>query len=165
MTYRSLGDGTVSSFANTCTLVQIMDLFWLSPLYHTILTEAAACKIEGFIMATTSELELKELKTRDEFIRALKDAGDKLMVVDFFASWCTPCVKIVPFVRELAATYTNVVFCKVNVDENTETAEYYGIKAMPTFMLFRNGFKIERLQGADRERLKALIDQHYTEEK
>lgn len=114
-------------------------------------------------MAAAS-LELKELKTREEFNKALKDAGEKLVVVDFFASWCTPCVRIVPYVRELAETYTNAVFYKVNVDENTETSEYYGIKAMPTFILYKSGFKIERLQGADQEGLKALIEQHYTEE-
>ncbi len=109
-------------------------------------------------------LELKELKTREDFNKALKDAGERLMVVDFFASWCTPCVRIVPYLRELAEAYSNAVFYKVNVDENTETAEYYGIKVMPTFILYKSGFKIERLQGADQDGLKALIERHYIAE-
>ena len=111
-----------------------------------------------------ASLELKDLKTRMEFNRALKDAGERLMVVNFYASWCTPCVRIVPFVRELAENYPNAVFHKVNVDENTDTAEFYKIMAMPTFILFKNGVKIERFQGADQNALKAAVEKHYVPE-
>ena len=100
------------------------------------------------------------LKTRDEFNKALREAGEKLVVVDFYAVWCTPCQRIVPRLKEIVEKFPEVNFYKVNVDENSETTEHFSVTAMPTFILFRNGAKIERLKGADSEGLEALVEKH-----
>lgn len=106
------------------------------------------------------EEEKNLLKTRDEFNKALREAGEKLVVVDFYAVWCAPCQKMGPRLKEIEEKFPEVNFYKVNVDENCETTEYYGVTAMPTFILFRNGAKIERLKGADSEGLEALVEKH-----
>jgi thioredoxin len=95
-----------------------------------------------------------------EFDKALSAAGTKLVIVDFFADWCGPCVQIAPIFAELATKHTNCAFVKVNVDENQETSAKYQVSAMPTFVYFKNGKEIERVQGGDVDRLKALIETH-----
>ena len=71
------------------------------------------------------------MATKADFDKCLADAGDKLVVVDFTATWCGPCQHIAPVVVQLAEEMPDVVFIKV--DENDETAEACGISSMPTF--------------------------------
>ncbi|GMH64189.1 hypothetical protein TL16_g03907 [Triparma laevis f. inornata] len=98
-------------------------------------------------------------------------AGDKLVVVDFTASWCGPCQMIAPifaqlaetygdvvFVKvDLAETYGDVVFVKVDVDANEETAAACEISAMPTFQYYKGGAKVDELVGASKEGLEGKI--------
>merc|ERR1711924_271331 len=70
---------------------------------------------------------VKQLKTKAEFDAALAAAGGKLVVVDFTATWCGPCQMIAPLFGELAEKNPDVVFVKVDVDENQETAAACGI--------------------------------------
>ena len=88
-----------------------------------------------------------------DFGEALKAAGDKLVVVDFFATWCVPCKKIAPYLEELAEGNENVVFLKVDVDVLEETAADQDIAAMPTFLFFKNGAKVDEVVGASTEKL------------
>jgi thioredoxin 1 len=62
------------------------------------------------------------------------------VVVDFWAEWCGPCKMIAPFLEELAADKSEaVVVAKVNIDDNPLTPTKYGVRGIPTLMLFRNG--------------------------
>ena len=71
-----------------------------------------------------------------------------LVVVDCWAAWCAPCRAIAPIVEELAKEYSGkVVFGKLNVDENPETAEKFGIKAIPTLLVMKNGAEVDRIVG------------------
>lgn len=98
------------------------------------------------------------LKSKDEFRRAMIDAaGDQLVVVDFFATWCTPCQHLLPDLLKLEQKFPGVLFYKINVDENVETTEYYSVTVMPTFILFKNGAKVDQLQGVNLDALRELI--------
>lgn len=101
-----------------------------------------------------------ELKTKDEFKKALNDAGDKVVAVDFTASWCGPCKMIGPKFVEFANEFKEMLFYKVDVDENSETAEAEGISAMPTFKFYKNGAEIDNMMGADANKLKQLCEKY-----
>ncbi|EKX50171.1 hypothetical protein GUITHDRAFT_85403 [Guillardia theta CCMP2712] len=100
------------------------------------------------------------LNTRKEFDDCLKSAGSKLVVIDFFATWCGPCKIISPFFHELSEKYPHVVFAKVDVDQNEETAQSCGISAMPTFQFYKNGNLVHTMRGASKEGLLQGIQEH-----
>jgi thioredoxin 1 len=69
-------------------------------------------------------------------------------LVDFWAPWCGPCRVVGPVLEEIAASREDVRIVKLNVDENQQTAAAFGILAIPTMVLFRNGQEAKRIQGA-----------------
>ncbi|CAM9478165.1 unnamed protein product [Scytosiphon promiscuus] len=91
---------------------------------------------------------------------ALSNAGSKLVVIDFHATWCGPCKRIAPFLAQLSETLTDVVFLKVDVDENSEASEQYEVEAMPTFKFLKNGEVIATITGADEASIEAAARQH-----
>merc|ERR1711959_730941 len=106
----------------------------------------------------TKKQMVKVLATKAEFDEALKD--EKLVVVDFTASWCPPCQMIAPKFAEHAETVAEyAVLVKVDVDENSETSQACGISCMPTFQFYKSGAKVHEIQGADFEGLKAKIEE------
>jgi thioredoxin 1 len=71
-----------------------------------------------------------------------------LVVVDCWAAWCAPCRAIAPIVDQLAKDYTGkVVFGKLNVDENPETAQRFGIMAIPTLLVMKDSKEVDRVVG------------------
>ena len=65
--------------------------------------------------------------------------ADKPVIVDFWAEWCGPCKQISPHLEELAAENDGVKVVKVNVDDNVMTASRFGVRGMPTLMIFKDG--------------------------
>jgi thioredoxin 1 len=83
------------------------------------------------------------------------------LIADFYATWCPPCKQIAPIYAKLSDTHTTAggfVFVKINVDEQNEIAAQYGIQAMPTFLLFKDGKKVEEVKGANPPVLKKIIE-------
>lgn len=102
-----------------------------------------------------------EVKTKAEFKSKLEEAGDKLVVIDFHATWCGPCKRIAPFVGTLAEQHkSKLVVLKVDVDEIEELVSEYSIDVMPTFVFMRKGEHIDTLSGSNEEKLKDLIEKH-----
>jgi len=86
----------------------------------------------------------------------------KPVLVDFWAEWCAPCRMLAPTVAVVADHYgdtENVV--KLNVDDNPSTAQRYGIKGIPTLILFRDGKEVERVVGAtSKESIMKMIEKY-----
>ncbi|HUM66020.1 MAG TPA: thioredoxin [Chitinophagaceae bacterium] len=74
--------------------------------------------------------------------------SDKPVLVDFYADWCGPCKTMSPVIQEVArATQGQARVIKVDIDKSTQAAEAYGIQAVPTFIIFRNGNIVWRHSG------------------
>ncbi|CAH2100279.1 unnamed protein product [Euphydryas editha] len=104
------------------------------------------------------------IENEAHFQSEMANAGTKLVVVDFTATWCPPCQRIAPFFEQLPAKFPRAVFLKVDVDRCAETASAQGISAMPTFIFYRNRTRIDRLQGADVASLENKVRQYYGNE-
>ena len=102
------------------------------------------------------------LQITDESFRELI-AGDKPVVVDFWAEWCGPCRMIGPVIEELANEYEGkAIIGKMNVDENDDVPGEYGIRSIPTVLFLKNGVLVDKHVGAAsksllEEKLKAIL--------
>jgi thioredoxin 1 len=98
----------------------------------------------------------------DASIKEVIKSG-KPVVIDFWAEWCGPCRMVGPVVEELAKEYDGqVVIGKMDVDENTETPNEYGIRNIPTILFFKDGQVVDKQIGATQKavleaKIKALL--------
>ena len=82
----------------------------------------------------------------------------KTVLIDFFADWCYPCKMMTPVVEEVSKE-ESITVGKVNIDENQELAEKYGVESIPTIIVFKNGKEYKRQVGVtDRESLLNLLN-------
>jgi len=105
---------------------------------------------------------VKKMHSDAEYEETLKKAKEdnKLVVIDFTASWCGPCKKIAPIFAQFSVDFPNVLFLKVDVDELAKSAEEAGVTCMPTFHLIKGGKTLDKLEGANSEQLKTFIVKH-----
>ena len=88
--------------------------------------------------------------------------SDKPVLVDFWAAWCAPCRMLAPTVEAVAQSFQETAtVVKLNVDDNPQVSQRYGIKGIPTLILFKNGKEEERVVGAtSKEAISRMIDKH-----
>ncbi|XP_030378842.1 thioredoxin-2 [Scaptodrosophila lebanonensis] len=101
------------------------------------------------------------VQNKEDLDQQLADAGEKLIVIDFYANWCGPCKIIAPKLEELALQYADrAVVLKVNVDENEDITVEYNITSMPTFVFIKNGEVLEIFVGGNSDKLAKSMEKY-----
>lgn len=105
-----------------------------------------------------------------EHVRETSDSGferdvlqaERPVLVDFWAEWCAPCKALTPAIEAVALKYASSAHVvKMNVDDNPLVAQRYGIRGLPTLILFKGGREEDRIVGAiSKEAISRLIDRH-----
>jgi len=99
--------------------------------------------------------------SREDMEKKLAEAGEKLVVIDFFATWCGPCKMIAPVLEEMAKSKADkLVILKVDVDLLEELAAEYSISVMPTFVFKKKGAHLDTLVGSNQNQLMQLVEKH-----
>lgn len=83
--------------------------------------------------------------------------GEEPVVIDFYADWCGPCKAISPIFETLSKKFGTIKFRKVNTDEQEQISQEAGIRALPTFVVFRKGEQVEKLVGANPGKLETTL--------
>lgn len=98
--------------------------------------------------------------TKDNFVEEVL-RSEQPVLVDFWASWCGPCMALAPTIDEIAGEQSSVKVGKVNVDDEPELARQYRIMSIPTLMLFQNGEPVRReVGGKSKEEILDMIGLH-----
>ncbi|ESQ30960.1 hypothetical protein EUTSA_v10011873mg [Eutrema salsugineum] len=99
------------------------------------------------------------LEVWNEKIKAANES-QKLIVIDFTATWCPPCRFIAPHFLDMAKRFLNVIFFKIDVDELQSVAKEFKVEAMPTFLFMKQGEIVDRVVGARKEEIDQALIKH-----
>mmetsp|Transcript_47831 Transcript_47831/g.101613 ORF Transcript_47831/g.101613 Transcript_47831/m.101613 type:complete len:106 (+) Transcript_47831:135-452(+) len=100
---------------------------------------------------------VKLIESEGEWAALMEQSKEKLVVVDFTASWCGPCQMVAPHFEAMSNEFSNAIFVKVDVDAQDKIAQMCGIRAMPTFQFYKDGNKVDELMGANIGALKQKV--------
>lgn len=106
-------------------------------------------------------MPVQHIQSTQEFQQLLaNNPPNKLIVVDFFATWCGPCRVIAPKFEELSSANSHITFVKVDTDRLQQVAQQCGIRAMPTFQFYKGSQKVDEFAGANVAKLNELVRKH-----
>jgi thioredoxin 1 len=98
------------------------------------------------------------IKSAEEFDeKVIQGSKSGVVVVDFWATWCGPCLRFAPTFEEMDKAMPDVSFYKVDVDVVSEVTESQGISCMPTFKVYKNGECVGTVEGASKQKLEDLL--------
>ncbi|XP_017051920.1 thioredoxin-1 [Drosophila ficusphila] len=101
---------------------------------------------------------MSSVRTMSDYYKKIESAGDKLVVLDFYADWCGPCKQIESTVKSLARKYSSkAVVIKVNVDKFEGLSERYNVRSMPTFVFLKSNHRVGSFSGADEDKLANMM--------
>ena len=108
-------------------------------------------------MSNEHIVHTSDAKFADDVLKA-----DKPVLLDFWAEWCTPCKMIAPILDEIADEYRDRLrIAKLNIDENPQTPPKFGIRGIPTLILFKNGtVEAQKVGAVSKSQLATFLDQH-----
>lgn len=104
---------------------------------------------------------MAKVLNNSQFYNKIKNS-DKLVVIDFFATWCGPCKMLTPIFESLSNEMSDKVdFGKIDIDRSLEVAQEFNIVSVPTMIIFKNGNMVEKMVGfTPKEQLKSKIQAH-----
>ena len=121
-----------------------------------VLAAADASAAEDAVIPATKPRTVQQLRSIEEWDAVI--ASPTPILVDFAAAWCGPCQAIAPHFRRLAEHATALTLFRLDVDEVPDASQHYSVSALPTFLVFKDGKEVARIQGADEAGLRAALD-------
>jgi thioredoxin 1 len=105
----------------------------------------------------------KPIVTTDDSFETDVIQAEKAVLVDFWATWCAPCIMIAPILEEIAAEHVDeLTIAKLDVDMNPATPAKFGVMGIPTLILFKGGEAVERITGyMPKDRLVSKLTPHF----
>ena len=124
-------------------------------------------KVTSHFMASKQESEnITNFQGNFEAFKALVEQSNDLIVANFWAQWCAPCRRLAGMMPQMASENPKVKFIKIDVDDNPELTEYYGITGIPNVRLFKGvdnqkgPIQVDEIQGLDNTALRDVIQKH-----
>ncbi len=90
----------------------------------------------------------------------ISEYDDRLVVIDYTATWCAPCLQIAPYYQQLSEENPDVRFLKIDIDESAELSNSARISSIPAFHFYKHGELIDTILGANPDALKVAVDKH-----
>jgi thioredoxin len=117
-------------------------------------------KAEMILKAQSMPIEIVKIHSADEFNQLKRDFPDKILIIDFWAVWCSPCMMFAPVFEKIQKEhYQDFIFVKVNVDEVGSIAQQYRITGIPTTLFIKNDKIIHKVVGAvNEEHLRRVLE-------
>jgi len=102
-------------------------------------------------------MSVQELTSMEECQHVCTNIPNKIIVLDFSATWCGPCKRIYPILQQLSLEYPNALFYKIDIDQLADAATHFGIESVPSFKFIYNNKIVAEFSGADTQKLKQTL--------